>query len=179
MKTNIFEFFKQKNLETHLLQYWNGAKMPVAIEYSNNKRARLHLENEQFKLVFAEGSSIKEQKRLLEKLFDDFYKKQTKQYCEERLRTFQDVEHYRVGNIRIKKLKTRWGSCSRKGNLNFNRDLAKLPGSLRNYIIAHEYAHLKELNHSSRFWEVVRKFDPDFREHRSKLRHYEKMLIHR
>lgn len=62
------------------------------------------------------------------------------------------------------RLKSRWGSCSSKGNLNFNSSLIQAPDSVIDYVIIHELAHLIELNHSPKFWNIVEKFCPDYQE---------------
>ncbi len=72
--------------------------------------------------------------------------------------------------VSIRNQKTCWGSCSRKGNLNFNYKILFLPAYLRDYIIVHELAHLTELNHSPRFWALVASAVPDWRAHRRELR---------
>ena len=77
------------------------------------------------------------------------------------------VEYYRVS---IKDQKTCWGSCSRKGNLNFNYKLLFLPEHLQDYVIVHELAHLAELSHSRRFWALVADVLPDWRARRRELR---------
>lgn len=81
-------------------------------------------------------------------------------------------QHYQVPikKIFIKNHKSRWGSCSEKGNLNFNYKLALLPPALADYIIVHELCHLCEFNHSSRFWAKVAEVLPNHKELRSQLR---------
>ena len=74
--------------------------------------------------------------------------------------------------VRIKDVKTLWGSCSSKKNLNFNRKLFLLPEKLIDYICVHELAHLKQMNHSEKFWKEVEKLIPDYRERRAELKRY-------
>ncbi|MDR1997886.1 MAG: M48 family metallopeptidase [Candidatus Margulisbacteria bacterium] len=73
-------------------------------------------------------------------------------------------------NIKIKDQATRWGSCSRLGNLNFNWRLALVPEDIRRYVVIHEICHLKEMNHSRRFWALVAQYYPDYKKARKWLR---------
>lgn len=77
---------------------------------------------------------------------------------------------FSYNRISIRNQKTCWGSCSQKGNLNFNYKVADLPDDLRDYVIVHELCHLRELNHSKQFWILVEKTIPDCKERRKKLR---------
>lgn len=62
----------------------------------------------------------------------------------------------------VKAQKTRWGSCSSKGNINLNCLLINVPPYVRKYVIVHELAHRKEMNHSERFWRVVAEAIPEY-----------------
>jgi predicted metal-dependent hydrolase len=69
-----------------------------------------------------------------------------------------------IRNIRFKNNHSNWGSCSSKGNLNFSSRLLFAPRKVQDYVIVHELAHLVEMNHSDRFWEVVASVMPDYEE---------------
>ncbi|MDP2693107.1 MAG: M48 family metallopeptidase [bacterium] len=94
----------------------------------------------------------------------ELYKNKALKMVTERL-TALNQEHYRLkfNKIAIKSQKTRWGSCSRKRNLNFNYKILFLTPKIRDYIMIHELCHLKEFNHSNRFWKLVAKSIPNHR----------------
>lgn len=72
--------------------------------------------------------------------------------------------------VQVRSQRTRWGSCSRKGTISLNWRLVQVPVLVRDYIVAHELAHLRQMNHSSRFWAVVAEFFPAWREAEQWLR---------
>lgn len=74
------------------------------------------------------------------------------------------------GRITIRNQKTRWGSCSSKGNLNFNCLLMLAPREVLEYVVVHELAHRKEMNHSTNFWKIVESVKPDYRKDRRWLK---------
>ena len=80
-------------------------------------------------------------------------------------------------NVRIKKLVSRWGSCSGKNNLNFNCLLSLLPPDVADYIMVHELCHLKQLNHSPAFWAEVEQALPDYRQSERWLKRYGGVLL--
>ncbi len=97
-------------------------------------------------------------------------KAQIKQKFQEKTRKFATKMGVTYGRITIRAQRTRWGSCSSKGNLNFNYLLYYLPEELMEYVVIHELAHRKHMNHSSYFWREVERYCPDYRQRRARLR---------
>jgi predicted metal-dependent hydrolase len=101
---------------------------------------------------------------------EGWYRAQAKKLTAERAAVHASTLGVEFGRIAIKDTRSRWGSCSSKGNLNFSWRLLLGPDAVLDYVVAHEVAHLKELNHSPAFWSHVATLCPDFKIHRAWLR---------
>lgn len=87
---------------------------------------------------------------------------QAVEYIPKRVKYYAEKENFVYNKITIKNLVSRWGSCSTKGNLNFNCLLMLTPDYVIDYIVVHELCHLREMNHSEKFWTEVEKIMPDY-----------------
>ncbi len=121
------------------------------------------------KLDFFKKASLSKTFKLTSKDFLK-YKNATLQITNERIEYFNKIYKHKFNKITIKNQRTRWGSCSKRKNLNFNFKIALLPQGLRDYIIVHELCHLKEFNHSKRFWSLVGKTISNYKKVISGLR---------
>ncbi|GAC1412663.1 MAG: hypothetical protein NVSMB66_2320 [Candidatus Doudnabacteria bacterium] len=92
--------------------------------------------------------------------------------AKERVEHFNKLYKFDYGVIRVRNQKSRWGSCSKKGNLTFNYRIVLLPTELADYIIVHELCHTKEFNHSARFWALVALEAPEYKKYMKELRKY-------
>ena len=96
-----------------------------------------------------------------------------------RVEYFANIMGVTYGNITIRNQKTRWGSCSSKGNLNFNCLLMLMPDKVLDYVVVHELCHLKQMNHSKKFWKEVERYMPDYKNYKKWLNENGGALIER
>jgi predicted metal-dependent hydrolase len=97
-------------------------------------------------------------------------RKNARRLIGERVHFFATILNLQYKIVAIRDQKTRWGSCSRDQNLNFNFRLIFINPELLDYVVVHELCHLKELNHSPRFWSLVEQVLPDYRRRRLELK---------
>jgi predicted metal-dependent hydrolase len=97
-------------------------------------------------------------------------KKQARPVFLARTAYFAPLVGVRVGRISVRSQRSKWGSCSSKGNLNFNCLLLLAPPAVLDYVVVHELCHRLELNHSPRFWAELRRVLPDYEAARRWLR---------
>ncbi len=88
----------------------------------------------------------------------------------ERLEYWNKHYNFKYGRVSIRNQRSRWGSCSSKGNLNFNFRIVTLPIHLVDYLIVHELCHLGQMNHSQKFWDLVGETLPNYIELSQELR---------
>lgn len=100
---------------------------------------------------------------------EQWYRAQTARVIAERLPAVSARLGLLYNKFAIKRQKSRWASCSRKKNLNFNLLLCAAPVEVIDYVIVHELCHTAEMNHSRKFWRLVESADPNYRQHREWL----------
>lgn len=138
---------------------------PYQVISQNNGKSRIDF-GEQFILVHEKHNTPEKLKNEIIKL----YKKHFIQIITEEITTYTNAYSVSVNTVRIKKLKSRWGSCSSLNNLNFNLNLMLAPRHIIRYVVIHEVCHLIHLNHSRAFWETVTLKCPTWQEDRLWLR---------
>ncbi len=100
-------------------------------------------------------------------------------YIPERVAYYGEKMQIGYGRITIRNQKTRWGSCSEKGNLNFNCLLMLAPKDVIDYVVVHELCHRIEMNHSRKFWQEVQKVMPGYEKQKRWLKEHGEELINR
>jgi len=157
IETQLHKFSKlsrkkfNQNIEKEI--FFLGRK--YLTEIRNSKKQGINLGYD--KAIFhSKTGSKKELREILEK----FYRNQTRKIAENLIKK----KGYKINRISVRGQKTRWGSCSKKGNLNLNWKLAIAPLPVFNYVICHEISHLKHFNHSKQFWKEVESICPDYKD---------------
>jgi len=97
------------------------------------------------------------------------YRESAREIFRAKAEYYSGIMRVTFGRIAVRDQKTRWGSCSAQGNLNFNWRLIFAPAGVLDYVVVHELAHRREMNHSARFWAVVEETMPDYRKYKKWL----------
>jgi len=112
----------------------------------------------------------------LDLVLEWWYRQQAERFIKKRADELCPRLGVTYGRLTVRGAKTRWGSCSQKANLNFNWKLMMAPEPVIDYVIIHELAHLKEMNHSKDFWKLVAEHCPQWRKHKRWLKEHESEL---
>ncbi len=143
-----------------------GNKINVTQEFELFiKKHKIHFEKNELRIVSPANNHAD-----IKRLYDIWLKHQAKIYLIERAIDLAKNYNFRVHKISIRSQKTRWGSCSTHGSLSFNFKLIQYRKEVIDYVIIHELCHLKEMNHSKKFWLLVEKLCPDFKSLRKELK---------
>ncbi len=153
--------------ETPDKKFVQGEKFPYLGRYFplkivKGQKGPLKFENGFFLSEFA--------RRDARRFFIKWYKKSAYVFIKERVEFFARNWKINYAGIKITSAKRRWGSCSAKKNLNFSYRLIMAPPSVIDYVVVHELAHTKIMNHSPEFWEIVRKMLPSYESERQWLK---------
>ncbi len=111
------------------------------------------------------------------RLLEGWYRNEAQGYMTGRLALFAEKTGLWPKRITIRNQKTCWGSCSARGAISLNWRLMLAPATLVDYVLAHELCHLRHLNHSAAFWNLVEGLDPDCHAHRAALRRLQPSLV--
>lgn len=104
--------------------------------------------------------------------YDKFYKFYAQNYIVPRVEYFSKIMNLTYNDIKFRKMRSRWGSCSSKGIITFNTELIKVEEKLIDYVVVHELAHLKHMNHSKKFHSLVNQYISDSYELNQKLKNF-------
>lgn len=179
------EEVKEIKPEPEPLEFVTGEKIPYLGDYYNIlikevqgcKKPEIVLNNEYFSITINNTVEREERRQIVRDALVSWYKKQARLVINKRITIYQDKIGRKPVRVRIKNQKKRWGSCSSKGNLNFNWRLIMGPISVLDYLLAHELAHLVHPNHSKEYWKLIRSIMPEYQESKQWLKINGNLLI--
>lgn len=145
---------KQKKFVEGELFWYLGKQYPLLILEAPKRR--LLFENAQFFIS-------RQQLHKARNLFLDWYKNQALEVLPDRVNHYASAMGLSPKKVSIRKAETRWGSCSRAGNINFSSRLVMAPREIIDSVVVHELAHLAHHNHSKSFYQLVEKFYPNYK----------------
>lgn len=144
----------------------------VITETSQATKGRLFKVNDTFQIILPTGLTPAKREKQVHKLLHDWYKQNSMDELLRRVRHYAGIIGVTFGDVRIKDVTGHWGSCSVDHNLNFNYRLGMLPVQIADYVIVHELCHILQMNHSSKFWDEVEKYCPNYKALRKELKTY-------
>lgn len=115
--------------------------------------------------------------RGLQDTLEDLYCREARSLFESRIDHYGDQMKVTPEKLEIRNQRTRWASCSHQQTLSFNWRLIMAPDDVIDYVVIHELAHLREQNHTRRFWNIVQQFDPEYERHSKWLTENSSQLI--
>lgn len=113
----------------------------------------------------------------LEKLVTQFYQQQAQQWFASRLEVWQRLMGVQFSSLHVKQWRRKWGSCDSKGVISLNWRLLLAPAWVADYVVIHELAHLKHMNHSAQFWQLVASAYPRYKQAEDYLREHHHQLF--
>ena len=108
----------------------------------------------------------------IRKIIIEAYRIEAKKYLPKRVKELADLHRIQFNNVYIKNMKSQWGSCSRRKNINLNLHLMRLPNELIDYVILHELTHIDEMNHSTKYWKLLESRVPNSKYIDKKMKEY-------
>lgn len=152
------------------IHFFDKLMLIIVTESDLAKKPHIYPINNTFQVILRPGLSTKARQKAIKTVIHAWYKNNIKDELEKRVLSYAEKMGLSYNTIRVKDVSSHWGSCSVHRNLNFNYRLAMLPVELADYVIVHELCHLREMNHSSRFWELVEEVLPDYKQRRRQLK---------
>jgi len=175
---NRFECYRQRPTQIRMEhEFISGEKLlfmgeyyPLRVLEHEGRYCRVKLTDHQFLISINKDIPQEKRRDVIRGKLEQWYIGRAKTLIHERLELFTGKISVKVNKVRFKNQKTRWGSCSQKGNLNFNWKLVLAPMCIVDYVVAHELCHLIQMNHSKEFWQLVESQIPAYKERRKWLK---------
>ena len=158
--------FKEKSYVSGEVFKVLGNDYILNIEYDNFEKASVNLDNGYINICVSENCKTENIKELIEKM----YYKVALMIVDKSVNMWKNTLKIAPDVVVIKKLKTAWGKCNSWRKITINPDLMKYDQRVIDYVVLHEFCHLRYMNHSKDFWNMVGKFMPDYKDLKKELK---------
>ncbi|PHS58579.1 MAG: zinc metalloprotease [Sulfurimonas sp.] len=174
---------KRKDWISKKIEFYKANYKPQIKEYVSGESFKYLGKNYRLKIIQSDKEGVKLQRGYIQifiknksdlekkkKLLNDWYLLKAENYLKKIIAKYSSIVNVDIQNIRIRQMKTRWGSCnSAKSYINLNSDLIKKPSYCIEYVIFHELAHLIHPNHSREFYNYLSTYMPDWKKRKERL----------
>jgi predicted metal-dependent hydrolase len=149
-----------------------GKKYALKVEYSATQPVGVRVQSQTVTINPLSPTITSPRHASVKTQLERFLKNTAEKYVVPRTHQLAKMMKISFTTISLRQQKTRWGSCSSTGSLNFNWRLVHYSPPIIDYVIIHELAHRRQMNHSLAFWNIVKEYDPAFLEHRGWLKRH-------
>ncbi len=174
---------KRKDWISKKIEFYKANYKPQIKEYVSGENFKYLGKNYRLKIIQSDDECVKLQRGYIQifiknksnlekkkKLLNDWYLIKAENYFKKIIAKYSSIVNVNIQNIRIRQMKTRWGSCnSAKSYINLNSELIKKPSNAIEYVIFHELSHLVHSNHSREFYNYLSTYMPDWQKRKSRL----------
>ena len=169
-QSEIEQAVQEKAYQTGELFYYLGVAYPLEAYFEPLENQGVIFWNNRFFINCPDNHTMRKH------TFELWYKKKAEAYLPARVDHFSRIQNLTPHGIRITKADKRWGSCSSEDNLAFSFRLMMAPPDVIDYVVIHELMHIRQKNHSSKFWRLVIEAMPQYQAHRRWLRDHQHLF---
>lgn len=163
---------KRTNLtENRTTVFFRGKELQFRLRVNPNFASGVEADNE-----YLTVTAPVEEHTVVRDIMEEWYRAEAKKYFEERVPLLADLMGYDVMRVTIRDQRSRWGSCSSRHNISLNWRLIQAPDWVSDYVVYHELSHLKHMDHSKKFWELVATYLPRYEEAERWLKAHHQLL---
>lgn len=172
-KLNALPVIPQRQFSASSLQPYLGKDYLIQLNPNVSQRRQLMFDSQQFSLKLPYDTTEAE----IKNAFLKGYRQLAEEYLPNRCHQLAKATGLSPKAIRLRRYKARWGSCNSRGEVQLNWLLIQAPAEVIDYVIIHELCHLRHMNHSPAFWQLVAKHEPNYRQHRDWLKQHGQQIM--
>jgi predicted metal-dependent hydrolase len=167
---NIIKEYNSQTIINNKFHFLGGLHEYSYLEDSKTLNVEIKKEDNNILVLYNKKLPEKMRKEFIEREKKKFYYDSLKELILKYINKYNKCLRININGVKIKNLKSRWGSCSSKKNLNFNVKLICFREEIIEYVVVHEMSHLIHMNHSKDFWKLVERLLPDYDARRKELK---------